>query len=92
VIPLYFDEPTFHHHNERKEGLGRKTCSFKAQGVPGIFIFFLVFPYPAVPEVGTGKPALVGGFCPFVPGGLTISFATILPTFISLKMSFHIFA
>jgi hypothetical protein len=25
-------------------------------------IFFSVFPYPAIPEVGTGKPALVGGF------------------------------
>jgi hypothetical protein len=27
-----------------------------------------------VPEVGIGKPASVGGFCPFVLGGLTISF------------------
>jgi hypothetical protein len=38
----------------------------------------LVFPYPAVPEVGTGKPASVGGFYPFVVGGLTISFDTVL--------------
>jgi hypothetical protein len=32
-----------------------------------------VFPYPAIPEVGTGRPASVGGFYPFVPGGLPIS-------------------
>jgi hypothetical protein len=67
-----------HHHNEHNKCLGLKTCSFKAQGVLGLSIFVTVFPYPAVPEVGTGKPASVGGFYPFVPGGLTISFDTIL--------------
>jgi hypothetical protein len=51
---------THHHHNEHNQGLGLKTCSFKAQGVFGLSIFVLVFPYPAVPEVGTGKPASVG--------------------------------
>jgi hypothetical protein len=56
-----------HHHND--QGLGLKTCSFKAQGGLGL-------PIPAVPEVG--KPASVGGFCPFVPGDLTISFDTLL--------------
>jgi hypothetical protein len=67
-----------HHHNEHNQGLGLKICSFKAQGVFGLSIFFSVFPYPAVPEIGTGKPASVDGFCPFVPGGLTISFNTVL--------------
>jgi hypothetical protein len=66
-----------HHHNEHNQDLGLKTCSFKAQGVLGV-ILVLVFPYSAVPKVGTGKPVSVGGFCPFVPGGLTISFDTIL--------------
>jgi hypothetical protein len=68
----------YHHHNEHNQGLGLKTCSFKAQGVLGLSIFILVFPYPAIPEVGTGKTALVGGFYPFIPGGLTIYFDTIL--------------
>jgi hypothetical protein len=61
------------HHNEHNQGLGLKTCSFKAQGVLGLSIFVLVFPYPTIPETGTGKPASVGGFYPFLPGGLTIS-------------------
>jgi hypothetical protein len=38
----------------------------------------LVFPYPAVPAVGNEKPTSVGGFCPFIPGGQTISFDTAL--------------
>jgi hypothetical protein len=65
----------FHHHRhtEHNQGVGLKTCFFKAQGVLGLSIFVLVFPYPAVPEIGTGKPASVGGFYPFVPGGLTIN-------------------
>jgi hypothetical protein len=73
-----------HHHNEHKKGLGLKACSFKAQGVVGLSIFVLVFPYPAIPEVGTRKPALVGGFYPFIPSGLTISFGTILFKRVSL--------
>jgi hypothetical protein len=47
------------------------NCSFKVQGVLGLSIFVLVFPYPAVSEVGTGKPGSVGGYGPFVPDGLT---------------------
>jgi hypothetical protein len=66
-----------HHHSEHGQGLRLKTCSFEAQGVPGPSILLLVFPYPAIPEVGTGKPAPVGGFYPFVPGGLPISFDTV---------------
>jgi hypothetical protein len=66
-----------HHHNEHGQGLGLKTCSFKAQGVPGPSILLSVFPYPAIPEVGTGRPASVGGFYPFVPSGLPISFDTV---------------
>jgi hypothetical protein len=62
-----------HHHNKH----GLKTCSFEAQGVPGPSILLSVFPYPAIPEVGTGMPASVGGFYPFVPGGLPISFDTV---------------
>jgi hypothetical protein len=61
-----------HHNNEHNQGLRVKTCSFKAQGVLGLSIFVLVFPYPAVPEDGTGKPASVGGFCPFVPCGIIL--------------------
>jgi hypothetical protein len=53
------------HHNEHNQGLGFKICFFKAQDVLGLSIFVLVFPYPTVPEVGTGKPALVGGFYSF---------------------------
>jgi hypothetical protein len=68
----------FHHHNEYNQGVGLETCSIKAQGVLGLSIFVSVFPYPAVPEVGTGKPTLVGGFFPFIPGGITISSDTIL--------------
>jgi hypothetical protein len=34
-------------------------------------IFAYVFPYPAVPDVGTAKPASVRGFCPFVSRDLT---------------------
>jgi hypothetical protein len=55
-----------HHRNEHNTGLGLKTCSFKAQGVLGLSIFVSVFPYPAVPKVGTGKPASVGGFLELV--------------------------
>jgi hypothetical protein len=62
-----------HHHSEHGQGLGLKTCSFEAQGVAGPSILLSVFPYPAIPEVGTGRPASVGGFYPFVPGGLPIS-------------------
>jgi hypothetical protein len=67
-----------HHHSEHGQGSGLKTCSFEAQGVPGPSILLSVFPSPAIPEVGTGKPASVGGFYPFVPGGLPISFGTVL--------------
>jgi hypothetical protein len=66
-----------HHHSEHGQGLGLKTCSFEAQGVPGPSILLSVFSYPAIPEVGTGRPASVGGFYPFVPGGLPISFDTV---------------
>jgi hypothetical protein len=62
-----------HHHDEHNAGLDLSTCSFKAQVVLGLSIFVPVFPYPVFPEVGTGKPASVGGFCPFVPDGITIS-------------------
>jgi hypothetical protein len=68
----------YHRHNEHNQGLGLKTCSFKAQGVLGLSIFVSVFPYPFVLETGTGKPASVGGFCPFVSGGPIISFDNIL--------------
>jgi hypothetical protein len=37
---------SLHHHHEHNQGLGLKTCSFKAQGVLGLAIFVLVFPYP----------------------------------------------
>jgi hypothetical protein len=66
-----------HHHSEHGQGLGLKTCSFEAEVVPGPSILLSVFPYPAIPEVGTGRPASVGGFCPFVPDGLPISFDTV---------------
>jgi hypothetical protein len=66
-----------HHHSEHGQGLGLKTCSFEAQGVPGPSILLSVFPYPAIPEVGTGRTASVGEFYPFVPGGLPISFDTV---------------
>jgi hypothetical protein len=66
-----------HHHSEHGQGLGLSTCSFEAQGVPGPSILLSVFPYPAIPEVGTGRPASVGGFYPFVPGGQPISFDTV---------------
>jgi hypothetical protein len=66
-----------HHHSEHDQGLGLKTCSFEAQGVPGPSVLLSVFPYPAIPEVGTGRPASVGGFYPYVPGGLPISFDTV---------------
>jgi hypothetical protein len=46
-----------HHHSEHGQGLGLKTCSFESQGVPGPSILLSVFPYPAIPEVGTAKPA-----------------------------------
>jgi hypothetical protein len=46
-----------HHHSEHGQGLGLKTCSFEA--VPGPSILLSVFPYPAIPEVGTGRPASV---------------------------------
>jgi hypothetical protein len=46
----------------------------------------MVFPHTAIPEVGSGKPASVGDFCPFVPFGLTISF-DMLFTFNLLLMS-----
>jgi hypothetical protein len=60
-------------HSEHGQGLGLKTRSFEAQGIPGPSILLAVFPYPTIPEVGTGKPASVGGFYAFVPGGLPIS-------------------
>jgi hypothetical protein len=62
-----------YHHSEHGQGLGLKTCSFEAQGVPGPSILLSVLPYPAIPEVGTGRPASVGGFYPFVSGGLYVS-------------------
>jgi hypothetical protein len=65
-------------NNDHNENLGLKTCSFTAQCVLGLSIFVLVFPHPVVPEVGTGKPTSTGGFCIFVPGGLNISFDTVL--------------
>jgi hypothetical protein len=43
-----------HHHSEHGQVLGLKTCSFEAQGIPGPSILLSVFPYPAIPEVGTG--------------------------------------
>jgi hypothetical protein len=70
---LYHHHHHHHYHNEHNQGL----C-LKVQGVLGLSIFVLVFPYPAVHEVGTGKPASVGGYYPFVPGGLTIYFDKIL--------------
>jgi hypothetical protein len=77
--PILFAASESHlHHNEHNQGLGLNTCSSKAQGVSGLSIFFLVFPSPAVPKVGTGKQASVGGFYPYVPGVLTISIDTIL--------------
>jgi hypothetical protein len=55
-----------HHHHRRQQqhnqGLGLKTCSFKAQCVPGLSIFVSVFPHPIEPEVGTGKPASIHSF------------------------------
>jgi hypothetical protein len=66
-----------HHHSEHGQGLGLKTCSFEAQVVPGRSILLSVFPYTAIPEGGTGRPASVGGFYPFVPGGLPICFDTV---------------
>jgi hypothetical protein len=46
-----------HHHNsEHGQGLGLKTCSFEAQGVPCPSNLLSVFPDPAIPEVGTGSP------------------------------------
>jgi hypothetical protein len=76
-----------HHHNEHNQGLGLKTCFFKAQNVPGLFIFFLVFPYPAIPEVGTGKPASVGSFYPFIPDGLIISVFSTMFILIIIKLN-----
>jgi hypothetical protein len=67
-----------HHHSDHGQGLGLRTCSFEAQGVPGPSILLSVFHYPAILEVGTGRLASVGGFYPFVPGGLPISFDTVL--------------
>jgi hypothetical protein len=72
-----FERKHYHHHSEHGQGLGLKTRSFEAQGVPGPSILLSVFPYPAIPEVGTGRPASVGGFYPFVPCGLPISFDTV---------------
>jgi hypothetical protein len=72
---LYFINTILNNHHN--QDLGLKTCSFKAQGVLGLSIFVSVFPYPAVPEVDTGRPASVGSFCPFVPGSLTVSFDAI---------------
>jgi hypothetical protein len=57
----HISEMVHHHDSEHGQGLGLKTCSFEAQGVPGPSILLSVFPYPAIPEVGTGKPASVGG-------------------------------
>jgi hypothetical protein len=71
------EAPFHHHHSEHGQVLGLKTCSFEAQGVPGPSILLSVFPYPAIPEVGTGRPASVDGFYPFIPGGLPISFDTV---------------
>jgi hypothetical protein len=77
-VPVKSCSSFHHHHSEHGQGLGLKTCSFEAQGVPGSSILLSVFPYPAIPEVGTGRPASVGGFYPFVPGGLPISFDSVL--------------
>jgi hypothetical protein len=57
----HISEMVHHHHSELGQGVGLKTCSFEAQGVPGPSILLSVFPSPAIPEVGTGKPASVGG-------------------------------
>jgi hypothetical protein len=76
---LKWNGSDLHHHSEHGQGLGLKTCSFEAQCVPGPSILLSVFPYPAIPEVGIGgigRPASVGGFYPFVPDGLPISFDT----------------
>jgi hypothetical protein len=40
-----------HHHSEHGQGLGLKTCSFEAQGVPGPSILLSVFPYPPSPRL-----------------------------------------
>jgi hypothetical protein len=56
---------------KHKQGLGLKTCPFKAQGILELSIFCLVFQHPVLPEVDIKKPVWVNGFCPFFPGGLT---------------------
>jgi hypothetical protein len=64
---------TDHHHryHEYNRGLDLKTCSHKAQVVLGLLISVFVFPYATIPEAGTGKPASVGDFCPFIVGDPT---------------------
>jgi hypothetical protein len=46
-VELAVHKHIIHHHNGHNQGLGLKTCSFKAQSVLGVSIFVSVFPYPA---------------------------------------------
>jgi hypothetical protein len=46
----------------------------------------LVFPYPAVHGVGTGKPASEGGFYPFVPGGHIYSTSTCVCVYVCMRV------
>jgi hypothetical protein len=59
---------------ELKQGLGLKTCPFKAQGVLDLSAFSRVFQHPFVPGAVNEKLFWVSGFCPFFPGGRTRSF------------------
>jgi hypothetical protein len=54
-----------YYHNEHNQGLGLKTCSFKAQSVICLSIFVSVFPYPAVSVVGTVSHCC--GHYPLIP-------------------------
>jgi hypothetical protein len=42
-----------HHHHESYQGLRINASSFKAQGVLYLSTFVYIFPYNAVPDVGT---------------------------------------
>jgi hypothetical protein len=68
---------THHHHHHSEHGQGQQGEHGEAQSVPGPSILLSVFPYPAIPEVGTRRPASVGDFYPFVTVGLPISFDTV---------------
>jgi hypothetical protein len=66
----YLGTALHHHHSEHDQGLGLKTSSFEAQGVPGPSILLSVFPYPAIPEFVTGRPGSVCRIYPFVPSAI----------------------